>query len=126
MESNNNSNNGSSGGSNGISIDNKDERSSVNNIIDVTNIILSNNIEESLSRYRKSRDTILIQPEKDDDAEKILINEINNCTTKDRNEIQEEIHGVHCMAADETPELLTGSLKQLSIELDNDDHIPLH
>jgi hypothetical protein len=56
--------------------------------------------------------------------EKLLINEKYNCSTQDRNDIQEEIHGVHSMAAVETPELLERSLKLLEIELNNDIHIP--
>ena len=37
---------------------------------------------------------------------------------KDRNDVQEEIHGVHCLAPEETPELLQESLRQLAITLD--------
>jgi hypothetical protein len=88
-----------------------------------SNINYANKIEEVVNKYANNPDTIITSNDTND-FEKILSNEMNNCTIKDRSEIQEEIHGVHCMAPDETPELLTKSLIQLSIELDNDDHIP--
>eukprot|EP00536_Pseudo-nitzschia_multiseries_P016631 jgi/Psemu1/247639/estExt_Genewise1.C_11730016 len=39
-------------------------------------------------------------------------------SVKDRNDIQEEIHGVKCLAVEETPELIEQSLKEIAIELD--------
>jgi hypothetical protein len=120
MESNDSKNDSSSGSIGSNDDKDKDERENNNNHINKTNIILSNKIEESCSKYAEN-------PYKKynfSDVERILINEMNNCTIKDRTEIQEELHGVLCLAPDETPELLTRSLNQLSIELDNDDHIP--
>jgi hypothetical protein len=127
MESND-SKNDSSSGSIGSNEDkdkdeDQDERENNNNHINKTNIILSNKIEEVISKYTNNPNTIITSNDTND-VEKILINEMNNCTIKDRTEIQEELHGVLCLAPDETPELLTRSLNQLSIELDNDDHIP--
>ena len=48
----------------------------------------------------------------------LLSKEILQLSIKDRNYIQEEIHGVHCLAPEETPELLQQSLQQLAITLD--------
>jgi hypothetical protein len=100
-----------------------DERVESENSTDQTNIIYAKKIEEVFNKYANNPNTIITSNDTND-VEKILANEMNNCTIKDRTEIQEEIHGVHCMAPDETPELLTRSMEQLSIELDNDDHIP--
>ena len=100
-----------------------DERVESENSTDQTNIIYAKKIEEVFNKYANNPNTIITSNDTND-FEKILSNEMNNCTIKDRSEIQEEIHGVHCMAPDETPELLTRSMEQLSIELDNDDHIP--
>ena len=88
------------------------------------NTMYVNKIEKVASKYMNNPNTIITSNDTND-VEKILANEFSNCTIKDRTEIQEEIHGVHCMAPDETPELLTESLKQLSMELDNDDRIPV-
>jgi hypothetical protein len=90
------------------------------------NIIYANKIEEVANKYAYGPYTTIPGNSDIDDVEKLLANEFSNCTIKDRTEIQEEIHGVHCMAPDETPELLERSLKELSMELDNDDRIPVH
>jgi hypothetical protein len=165
MESKNDNNNGSGGGLGGLgglggssstssstssssrSRSRSRSSSNDNNLINKnTNIILSNNIEESYRKNRRYNNTKKNNPGggaggpvplivgripncnnfSNNDAEKILVNEMNNCTIKDRTAIQEEIHGVYCLALDynETPELITSSLKQLSVELDNDEHIP--
>lgn len=46
-----------------------------------------------------------------------LSKEISQMSFKDRNEINEEMHGVKCLAPDETPELLQRCLSQLVDEL---------
>jgi hypothetical protein len=141
MESNNDNNNKGSGGG-GSSSSSSSSSSSNNNLInDNNNFILSNNIEESFrknrpgfvllannieERYRKRAGPVDLINFSYDDVDKILVNEMNNCSINDRTAIQEEIHCVFCLALDETPLLLKRSLKQLSIELDNDDHIPVH
>ena len=57
---------------------------------------------------------------KDDprDVDTLLSNELMRLSISDRNAIQEEIHGVRCLAPEETPELLQSSLHQLAFELD--------
>lgn len=47
-----------------------------------------------------------------------LSNAMLNLSVQDRNEIQEEIHGVFCMAKEETPLLLKQSLLEMSIALE--------
>ena len=54
------------------------------------------------------------------DVENLLSKELLQLSLKDRNYIQEEIHGVRCLAPEETPGLLEESLRQLAIELDSD------
>jgi len=58
--------------------------------------------------------------EKDDPqiVDDLLSNEMLQLSMKDRNDIQEEIHGVRCLAPEETPELLQESLQQLANTLD--------
>ena len=51
-------------------------------------------------------------------VDELLAKEMMNLSLKDRNDIQEEIHGVKCMAVEETPELLQAALKQLAYEID--------
>ena len=41
-----------------------------------------------------------------------------NLSIDDRNKVAEEINGVHCMALEETPEMLESALAKLNIELD--------
>lgn len=57
---------------------------------------------------------------KDDprDVDTLLSNELMRLSMTDRNAIQEEIHGVRCLAPEETPQLLQSSLRQLALELD--------
>jgi hypothetical protein len=62
-----------------------------------------------------------------DDAklvDNVLSKELMKLSVQDRNDIQEEIHGVRCMAPTETPELLKQSLEQLQWEIDNT--VPLY
>jgi len=49
----------------------------------------------------------------------LLSQELMKMTMQERNAIQEEIHGVHCLAPEETPEMLEKSLKNLAYELDH-------
>ena len=46
---------------------------------------------------------------------------LTNLSFTDRNAIEEEVHGVSCMALEETPELLEDSLREFHLELDNID-----
>jgi hypothetical protein len=48
----------------------------------------------------------------------LLAKEMMRLSVKDRNDIQEEIHGVKCLAVDETPELIRASLRKLTEEID--------
>jgi hypothetical protein len=54
----------------------------------------------------------------------LLTKELFQLSLKDRTAIQEEIHGVACLAPEETPELLRVSLLQLACTLESDDLIP--
>jgi hypothetical protein len=49
----------------------------------------------------------------------LLANEMNKLSLNSRELINEEIHGVCCLAPKETPEMLEKALAQLSLELDN-------
>lgn len=53
-----------------------------------------------------------------DEVSNIISRELLKLTYNDRNEIYEEIHGVRCMAVDETPELLTRALLEFQNQLD--------
>lgn len=59
-------------------------------------------------------------------VENLLSKELLQLSLKDRTAIQEEIHGVKCLAPEETPELLEASLSELAMALKNDDFIPPH
>ena len=48
----------------------------------------------------------------------LLAEEMNNLSFRDRNDLQEEIHGVRCLAIEETPELVKKALSQLAYEID--------
>ena len=62
-----------------------------------------------------------------DDVEHIILSkDLLELSFKDRNDIQEEIHGVHCIAPKENPELMHKSLIELAWELDNDNIVPAH
>jgi len=90
-------------------------------LTDQTNFILSSKIEAVASEYLEKPSNVTTARSSDNDVDKILADEFNNLNIKKRNDVQEEIHGVYCMAPEETPELLAESLSQLDIELD---HIP--
>ena len=57
-----------------------------------------------------------------DDVEKELIEEVSKLSMQDRNEIQEEMHGVGTVCPEETPQMMENALKKLQEEIDN---IPL-
>ena len=59
-----------------------------------------------------------------DSDDELLSKELLRLSVEDRNGIQEEIHGVRCLAPEETPHLIYTSLCQLAFELDNDECIP--
>lgn len=52
------------------------------------------------------------------DVDNLLSAELMRLSLRDRTAIQEEIHGVNCVAKTETPDLLESSLRQLATELD--------
>jgi hypothetical protein len=54
-----------------------------------------------------------------DFSDDFLAKKFHSLPFQDRNDINEEIHGVRSMACDETTELIEGSLKLLAIELQN-------
>ncbi len=58
------------------------------------------------------------------DAESLLQEEMMKLSLEDRNNVQEEIHGVQSLAKEESPEFLRKSLRQLDFELKSD-NIPL-
>eukprot|EP00531_Pseudo-nitzschia_arenysensis_P003794 CAMPEP_0116149924 /NCGR_PEP_ID=MMETSP0329-20121206/19245_1 /TAXON_ID=697910 /ORGANISM="Pseudo-nitzschia arenysensis, Strain B593" /LENGTH=511 /DNA_ID=CAMNT_0003646347 /DNA_START=191 /DNA_END=1726 /DNA_ORIENTATION=- len=57
--------------------------------------------------------------ENPDQVEELLSRELLRLTLEDRNKFQDEIHGVHCIAPEETPELLRSSLQQIDYELEH-------
>ncbi len=62
----------------------------------------------------------------DDNVGNILSKELLELSFKDRNDIQEEIHGVHCIAPKETPEFIDRSLSELALALESEDFLPTH
>ena len=56
----------------------------------------------------------------------LLSKELLQLSQEHRNALQEEIHGVRCLAPRETPELLQDSLRKLAIVLESDEMIPRH
>jgi hypothetical protein len=52
------------------------------------------------------------------DSENMFSKALLNLSFNDRNTIEEEMHGVSCMAIEETPELIEESLHQFDLELD--------
>lgn len=57
--------------------------------------------------------------ESDGDGHDILSKEWLQLSLKERNDIQEEIHSVLCMAKEESLEMIQKALENLSFELDN-------
>ena len=58
-----------------------------------------------------------------DNTDHAIAREFYSLSFQDRNDINEEVHGVQSMAQEETPELIEDSLRMLSIELRN---LPLY
>ena len=56
----------------------------------------------------------------------LLSKELLQLSLKDRNAIQEEIHGVNCLAPEETPELVKRSMVELKVALESDGTIATH
>ena len=75
-----------------------------------------------LERHRRHQlemnDEELECPDNPRFVDELLSKELMRLSVNDRNGIQEEIHGVGCLAPEECPELIHRSLKALSIELD--------
>eukprot|EP00532_Pseudo-nitzschia_australis_P012990 CAMPEP_0168209418 /NCGR_PEP_ID=MMETSP0140_2-20121125/2607_1 /TAXON_ID=44445 /ORGANISM="Pseudo-nitzschia australis, Strain 10249 10 AB" /LENGTH=458 /DNA_ID=CAMNT_0008135913 /DNA_START=105 /DNA_END=1482 /DNA_ORIENTATION=+ len=53
------------------------------------------------------------------DVDQILIKDLSKLSIEDRELINEELHGVRCLAPTETPDMLDASLLELSEELDS-------
>eukprot|EP00536_Pseudo-nitzschia_multiseries_P009654 jgi/Psemu1/325728/estExt_fgenesh1_pg.C_2750007 len=53
------------------------------------------------------------------DADSAVSKAMMELSLKDRNRFQEEIHGVYCLAPEESPEFLRESLEKLDLELNN-------
>ena len=51
-------------------------------------------------------------------ADTLLANGLNALSFQDRNNINEEMHGVSCLAIKETPEMILNSIEKLQIEID--------
>jgi hypothetical protein len=56
------------------------------------------------------------------DGENMFSKAVLNLSFNDRNTFEEEMHGVSCMAIEETPELIEESLYQFDLELDLIEH----
>jgi hypothetical protein len=71
-----------------------------------------------------STDATLLEPLCD--ISTLLTKELMELSFNDRNEINEEVHGVNCMATLETPELLLTALNEFQYELNNNNNnIPI-
>jgi len=70
----------------------------------------TDHVEDIIKDDQKGRDEQFV-----DD---LLSKELLQLSVKDRNDIQEEIHGVKCLAVEETPELIRKKLKELSEEIE--------
>jgi hypothetical protein len=72
-------------------------------------------------------DSYAVQRQQQDDVDgdyglTVFSKALLNLSFNDRNMIEEEMHGVSCMAIDETPELIEESLYQFDLELDLIEH----
>lgn len=67
-----------------------------------------------------------IQGERDETkaVDNLLSKELMQLSVNDRTALEEEIHGVRCLAPEETPELLQVSLQKLAMALESDQIIP--
>lgn len=84
--------------------------------------ILSDWVSERAMSSRTSHEREVIEADRqglDPEAvDHLLSKEIFQLSVKDRNDIQEEIHCVCCLAPVETPEFVEQSLRELAIEID--------
>ena len=82
---------------------------------------VGNNASRADSRSRNFYDE-----EKDDpiQVDGVLTEELMRLSVQDRNDFQEEIHGVRCLAPEESPQLIKESLELLQWELEH--NIPVH
>ena len=53
------------------------------------------------------------------EVDELLSKELLELNVQDRNDIQEEIHGVKCLGVEETPQMIATALRLLMIELDH-------
>jgi hypothetical protein len=70
-------------------------------------------VGDSYAVQRRTKDNI-----DGNDGLNMFSNALLNLSFNDRNLIEEEMHGVSCMAIDETPQLIKESLYQFDLELD--------
>ena len=56
------------------------------------------------------------------EVDELLSKELLELNVKDRNDIQEEIHGVKCLGVEETPQMIATALRLLMIELDHNSY----
>ena len=56
------------------------------------------------------------------DAAAVVAEQLSRLSFDDRNAIQEEVHGISCLAPEETPEMRESALRLLSTELDKIQH----
>jgi hypothetical protein len=74
--------------------------------------------DDSMSMY--TDDTITMQLiNNPHEVDELLSKELLELNVKDRNDIQEEIHGVKCLGVEETPQMIATALRLLMIELDH-------
>jgi len=67
--------------------------------------------------FQGRMNTVLADPPSHFTVENSLATELLKLSFNDRSAIEEEIHGVRCLAVDETPELLGRSLREFDSEL---------
>lgn len=90
---------------------------------------LDSNIEEITNRLSQSVISKSAVPSWSDlgkaSLENRMSSELLGLPLKTRNEVHEEVHGVHCLAREETPALIAASLKKLAEKLRDDNAIPI-
>ena len=70
-------------------------------------------------RRRRSSGQPLPLPPEEFSPEEVLAEELRKLTFTERAEIEEEVHGVRCGAAEETPELIERSLREFDTILNS-------
>ena len=81
-------------------------------IPDIDNVILDDNDDDNDDDNNTNNSNYKY-------ANEILSKELLNLSFEHRNAYQEEIHGVGCMAPNETPKMIQESLRKLDLELKN-------